>query len=98
VGTAAAAIIIREKRIVSAFRRVGATTSAAAVAPETIGVSEHFAFRHLRRHAVLREAGPGRYYLDEPSWEAWRLLRRRLVLVAIGLGLIALLGLWRAVR
>ena len=42
----------------------------------------------LRRRAVLREAGPGRFYLDELSWEALRRMRRRMALL-IGLLVLA---------
>jgi hypothetical protein len=34
-------------------------------------------------HAVLRDVGDGRYYLDEPSWNAFRAMRRRLVAVLL---------------
>ena len=81
MGTAAAAVIVaREKHIVAAFRNAGALTADAAVVPATIGVSERLAFRLLRQHAVLREAQPGYFYLDELSWQALRSMRKRLAL------------------
>jgi pyruvate/oxaloacetate carboxyltransferase len=40
----------------------------------------------------LREAEPGHFYLDEPSWTALRALRQRmalmLLLLVLGLGLV----------
>jgi len=92
---AAAAIIIKEKHIVEAFRQAGATSPGAAVSPDALGVHQRVAFRKLKAGAALREAGPGRFYLDEPSWEAMRSFRRRVALV-IGLFvlLLAVLGLF----
>ena len=86
----AAAIIAKEKHIVEAFRSVGATSAGAAVAPASIGVADHVAFRRLRQRAVLREVAPGALYLDEPGWEALRAMRRRVALLAL-LGILAVL-------
>jgi hypothetical protein len=80
---AAAAIIHKEKEIVANFRAANALTPAAARTPASLGVHEGFAFRRLREHAVLREAEGGRLYLDEPSWQALRFIRRRIAMVLI---------------
>ena len=85
---AAAVMLLKEKHIVSAFRQAGATSPAAANTPAAIGVDERIAFQKLRRRAVLREAGPGRFYLDELNWEALRRMRRRMALL-IGLPVLA---------
>jgi hypothetical protein len=91
--SAVAAIIIKkEKHIVVAFRGAGATSAPAAVSPDALGVHQRLAFRKLRSHAVLREAGSGLFYLDEPSWEALQRFRRRLA-VAIGLVVLFVLAL-----
>ena len=92
MGAAAAAIVIKEKRIVNAFRGAGATAPGAAVPPVSVGVAEGAAFRRLRRHAVLREGAPGAFYLDEPSWEACRAMRRRVALAIVIALLLALLA------
>jgi len=93
---AAVVIIIKEKRIVEAFRRAGATSPGAAVNPDTLGVHRRIAFRKLKAGAALREAGPGLFYLDEPSWEAMRSFRRRVALVigffVLLMAVIALVG------
>ena len=81
--TAAAVIIAREKRIVAAFRGAGATTPSTAIPPATMGIGERVAFRRLCRRAVLREATPGAFYLDEPSWKTLRTSRQRVVLLAV---------------
>jgi hypothetical protein len=99
VGAAAVAVIIaKEKHIVETFRRAGAVDAQSALAPASIGVAERLAFRKLRQHAVLREATPGRYYLDELSWEALRGLRRRLGLVWLIVVALAALATWLGVR
>ncbi len=99
MGTSAAAVIlIKERHIVAAFERVGATSPERAVTLEELGVANRLAARKLKARAVLREAAPGRFYLDLPSWQALRRLRRRMVTVVLVLVLIAavggLLGWW----
>ena len=97
MGAAVAAVIAaREREVVSAFRDVGATALVSAVTLDQVGVDRNVGFRRLRRHEVIREATPGRYYLDEGVWTAVRRTRRRLVLtlfailaflvIAIGIG------------
>jgi hypothetical protein len=83
VGTAAAVIVIKEKHIVAAFREGRATTPETARSFDSLGVRPGIATERLRRRAVLRETGPGTYYLDEPSWEALRRLRRRLATTVV---------------
>lgn len=83
MGAAAAIIIRREREIVSIFRAAGATRADAARRPEELDVDRRVAFRLLVGHAVLRDVGDGRYYLDEPSWNAFGAMRRRLVAVLL---------------
>jgi len=97
VGTSAATLIIaKERHIVRAFQRAGATTPASAVTPASIGVAEHLVFRRLRDRAILREAGRNTFYLDAMSWQAARAVRRRLVFIALVIVLIGSVLLWRA--
>ena len=74
----AAIVMTVEKRIVAAFRQAGATSIDKAVTPAAIGVHGRVAFEKLVGHAVLRESGNGRFYLDEDRWENLRSLRHRL--------------------
>ena len=78
---AAAAIIAKEKHIVEAYRAAHALTPSDGASPDTLGVHDGIALRRLKERAVLRDAGSGRLYLDNASWEALRALRRRLALV-----------------
>jgi hypothetical protein len=92
MGAAAVAVIIRkEKEIVAEFLRAGATAPGAATTPGALGVHEGLAFHKLRNRAVLREAAPGSFYLDQPSWDALNRLRRRIavVMLLIVLGILA---------
>ena len=89
--SAAAAIVIRrEKDLVAHFRAAGAIAATNARSPSELGVHEQMAWDRLVDRAVIREAEPGRYYLDEASWKALRNMRRRM---AVLLGIV-LLGLF----
>jgi hypothetical protein len=100
VGTSAVAavVIAKEKRIVDAFRRGGAISVTSAVTPSVIGVSERAAFGRLRKRAVLQEASPGAFYLDEASWQALRATRRRMALGALLVVLLAAIIAWWRTR
>jgi hypothetical protein len=93
MGAAVAILLMKERHIVDAFRRAGATTAEKAVAPEDINVGTHGpAWRVLNNRAIVRTTGDGRYYLDELSWEASRRLRlQRLLIVVV---LVAALAIW----
>lgn len=83
MGAAAAIILRKEHDVVASFRGAGATTPINARSPEELGVDQRLVFQRLVTRAVLREAGDGRFYLDEPSWHALRGIRRRLVMVML---------------
>jgi len=84
MAAAAAAVIVRKEReIVNIFRGAGALSAERARDPEELGVKQHLAFARLVRRAVLREAGDGRFYLDEMSWNALRNTRRRVAIIMI---------------
>lgn len=92
----AAAVVRRERMIVEAYRDAGAVSPERARAPDELLVHQRIAFRRLVEHAVLREAGGGRYFLDEPSWAAVRGMRRRMALVMALLVLIIAVGVLAA--
>lgn len=79
MATAAAAVIIaKEKDLVAHFRRAGALSPAQAKSATDLGVDTRLAWSILERRAIIREAGEGRYYLDEPVWVAHQQRRRRI--------------------
>ena len=89
MGAAVAVVLIKERHVVDAFLRAGATSPERAVVPQDISVDlTGVGGRRLLRHAALREGSAGRYYLDEATWVALRSTRRRLLfmlLIVIGL-------------
>lgn len=91
MSTVAAVLLARERRMVNLLRTSGAVTPEQARTLEDLGIQQGVILRRLRERAVVRTAGPDRYYLDEPSWEAVRRSRRRAIHV---LGVIALVLLF----
>lgn len=96
MGAAVTIIIIRERQVVEAFMRAGATSASTAVHPGDIAVDlTGVGGRRLVERAIIREAGDGRYYLDVLGWEALRRMRRRIlfiILFLIALGALFLAG------
>ena len=92
MGAPAAVIVLKERHVVEQFERAGATTPERAVGLDQLGIPNHVAARRLQARAILREAAPGRFYVDLQGWEALRRLRRRLVVVALVVALIVLVG------
>jgi len=96
---AAAAVMHKQREIVTAFRAAGATSAANGKTSSALGIREGHAFRRLRQRSVLRAAANGGLYLDVPAWEALRVLRRRLALILTGLAVaIGLAALFLADR
>ena len=97
MGAAVAAIIVRrEREVVDDFRAAGATSRETAQSYTASGPGASLAIRRLRGHAVIREAAPGTYYLDEEVWAAVRRTRRRIatliLLIVVVLFLSMLVG------
>ncbi len=83
---AAVAIIIRKRReTVEVFQGARATSPSMARDPNELGIDDGVIFRGLVERAILRDAGNGRYYLDEPSWHAHNAMRRKRALVVLAL-------------
>ena len=91
MSTVSAVILARERRMVNRLRTSGAVTPEQARTLDELGITKGVILRRLRERAVIRQAGPDRFYLDEPSWEAVRRSRRRAIHV---LGVIALVLLF----
>jgi hypothetical protein len=93
MGAAVAAILIRrEKEVVDDFRAAGATSRESAQSYTAIGLGESLGLKRLRDRAVIREAAPGTYYLDEEVWTAVRRTRRRVATVFLLILTLFLLG------
>jgi hypothetical protein len=96
MGAAVTIMLMKERQLVDAFLRAGATSAATAVHPSDLSVDVGgVGGRRLVSRAILREAGDGRYYVDVLSWEALRRHRRRVlfvILLLIALGALILAG------
>ena len=88
----AAMMRLREREVVDDFRAANATSPERAQSYTAVGVGETLALKRLRNRAVIREAAPGAYYLDEEVWAAVRRTRQRLAVVFISMLLLALAG------
>ena len=82
-----------EGRIADAFRDRRAVTGASAQPLLALGLMDSRALRRMVTDAVVRRAGPHRYYLDEGAWAGRRGMEWRNVLrtvVAVSLATMAL--------
>ncbi len=66
--SALALTALNERMIVKAFRAERATTGATARRLRELGLNHSRALRQMVAAAVLRKAGPERFYLDEGVW------------------------------
>ena len=99
MGAAVAAIVMRrEREIVDAMRAVGATSASSARTLDEAGINENVGFSRLRSGEVLRDAGGGRYYLDELGWTALRRTRRRVAAILLVIIAFALASGWLTLR
>lgn len=79
MGAAAAVILMRERQVVEAFERAGATSPERAISANDVNVDDTgIGWRRLRERAIVREAAPGRFYLDVEVWQANRRTRHRI--------------------
>ena len=77
--------------MVNRLRTAGAVTPEQARTLEDLDIQRGVILRRLRERAVIRQVGPDRFYLDEPSWAAVRRSRRRAIHI---LGVIVLVILF----
>jgi hypothetical protein len=90
----AAAMRRREQEVIDDFRAAQATSPDRAQSYTAIGLGDSLAIRRLRNRAVIREAAPGVYYLDEEVWAAVRRTRMRLLVTVMSiLAVVLLLGI-----
>jgi hypothetical protein len=94
MGAAAVAAILRkrEQDVIDDFRAAGATSPDRAQSYTAIGLGDSLAIKRLRNRAVIREAAPDTYYLDEEVWSAVVRTRRRLVITLLSVVAVMALG------
>jgi hypothetical protein len=95
MGAPAIAAILRrrEQEVVDDFRAAGALSPSTAQSYTAIGLGDSLAIKRLRNRAVIREAAPGSYYLDEEVWAAVRRTRQRVGIVIVSMLTLVLLGI-----
>ncbi len=76
--------------MVARFAAAGALSRERAQSLQQLGLNRGVILRRLRERAVVREAGPDLFYVDEESWKAVRRTRRRAasVMAAVALAII----------
>lgn len=94
MGAAAAIAIMRrrEREVVDDFRAAGAISPATAQSYNAIGLGESRAIGRLHDRAVIREATPGLWYLDEEVWTAVQRTRRRVAFTMLAVVLLLFAG------
>ena len=94
MGAPAVAAILRkrEQEVIDDFRAAGATSPDRAQSYQAIGLGDTLAIKRLRNRAVIREAAPGLYYLDEEVWSAVQRTRQRLVITLLSVIALVALG------
>ena len=95
---AVVSILRRERKLVRRFREAGATAPVSARTREELGLHHRRGVHRLRNRAVIREAEPERFYLDEEVWSALGRTRRQVsiaVLCLIVVFIIAVLAVRR---
>jgi hypothetical protein len=89
----AAILVRREQEVVEDFRAAKALSPSTAQSYTAMGLGHTLAIKRLHNRAVIREAAPGLYYLDEEVWAAVRRTRRRVATVMIAILVVVLLGI-----
>ena len=92
-------ILRHERKVVRRFTEAGATAAASARTLDDLDLHHgSLALRRLRHRAVIREAAPAHFYLDEEVWDAVGRTRRRVsiaILCLIVLFIVAVLAVRR---
>jgi hypothetical protein len=85
-------ILRKERQVVRHFRDAGATSPSSAKSLKEVPEAHSLGLRRLRRRAVIREAQPDRFYLDEEVWVALGRTRRRVSVAVLALIVLLLVG------
>jgi hypothetical protein len=95
MGAPAVAAVMRrrEQEVVEDFRAANATSPERAQSYTALGFGESLALKRLHNRAVIREAAPGKFYLDEEVWAAVRRTRRRIATMLVVVMLILMAGI-----
>ena len=88
-------IMGKQNRYMRRFREANATSAIGAKSLETIGCRPSWIFRSMVDQEVFVEVSAGHYYLDSDAAEAFLTRRRRKMLIAVAVIIVAMLvGFW----
>lgn len=86
MATAVSVVLVKERHIVEAFERAGATSPSRARPLADLSVdADGIGMRRLRARSVVREAAPGAFYADLDVWRGLRRMRQRVLVVVLAL-------------
>jgi hypothetical protein len=85
-------ILRKERHVVEHFREAGAVSPATAKRLDDLHERHGLGLRRLRSRAVIREAGPDLFYLDEEVWHAVGRSRRRASVAVLALLVLLIVG------
>jgi len=85
-------ILRKERHDVQHFREAGAISPAAAKRLDDLHERHGLGLRRLRKRAVIREASPDHFYLDEEVWQALGRTRRRVSIAVLALIVLLIVG------
>lgn len=85
-------ILRKERHVVEHFREAGAVSPATAKRLDDLHEKHGLGLRRLRTRAVIREATPDLFYLDEEVWQALGRTRRRVSVAVLALIVLLIVG------
>jgi len=85
-------ILRKERHVVEHFREAGAISPATAKRLDDLHERHGLGLRRLRNRAVIREAAPDLFYLDEEVWQALGRTRRRVSVAVLALMVFLIIG------
>ena len=91
-------ILRKERHVVEHFREAGATSPATAKRLDDVHEHLTLGLRRLRKRAVIREARPDHFYLDEEVWQALGRTRRRVSIAVLVLIVLLIVGVFAVSR
>lgn len=91
-------ILRKERHVVQHFRQAGAVSPARAKRLDDLHERLGLGLRRLRKRAVIREAQPDHFYLDEEVWHALGRTRRRVSLAVLALIVLLFVGVFAVSR
>lgn len=86
-----AARMRHEKKLISELRDQAAFSAKAAIRLNPEQRLARAALRTLLRHGAVKQTGADLYWLDEPAYDEMRANRRRMVFLALAVGVIVVL-------